>query len=222
VHKRKEGSEKMSKGKSLSGISSTTFIAGLVAAILVSSSLSTVIATQWARGPHGAVGLQGLKGDVGDTGPQGLQGIQGEQGPQGEQGLQGIQGPKGDKGDEGPPGPPALFAIASGDSLYGTSETDFVDMDDMSVTLSLDRMSHILILVSVQSVDSTFKIMRALIGGEVAKGGVVGCKGFECFTYNFYQTSLSSGIYTIKIQWRVPSGYGGIGVRTLTVIAFPV
>jgi len=65
---RKEGCEKMSEETGLSGISSTTFIAGLVAAILVSSSLSTVIATQWARGPQG------------ETGPQGIQGIQGVQG----------------------------------------------------------------------------------------------------------------------------------------------
>ena len=102
------------------GISNRTFIAGLIIAILASSTLSTVIATQWVIGP------QGPKGDKGDTGPQGLQGpqgeqglqgLQGEQGPQGEtgpqglqgeqglQGIQGVQGLKGDKGDTGPQGP---------------------------------------------------------------------------------------------------------------------
>jgi len=65
------------------GISSKTFIAGLVIAILASSMLSTAVATQWAA-------IQGPKGDKGDTGPQG---------PQGEEGPQGLQGPKGDKGD---------------------------------------------------------------------------------------------------------------------------
>ena len=87
------------------GISYRTFVVGLIIAILASSALSTVVATQWAIGP------QGPKGDKGDTGPQGPQGETGLQGPQGEQGpqgIQGIQGPKGDKGDTGPQGPQGL------------------------------------------------------------------------------------------------------------------
>ena len=56
------------------GISIKMFIAGLIVAIIASSALSTVIATQLA------VGSQGPKGDKGDTGPQGLPG---EQGPAG-------------------------------------------------------------------------------------------------------------------------------------------
>jgi hypothetical protein len=68
----------MSKGKSLTGISTTTFIVGLVVAILASSMLSTVITTQLAIGP------QGPKGEKGDTGPQGSTGAIG---PQGEPGI---------------------------------------------------------------------------------------------------------------------------------------
>lgn len=45
----------MSEGKSL-GISNKMFIAGLIIAILASSILSTVIATQWAIGPQGPKG----------------------------------------------------------------------------------------------------------------------------------------------------------------------
>jgi len=67
----------MSKERSI-GISKTTFIVGLIVAILASSVLSTGIATQWAIGP------QGPKGDKGDTG---LQGPQGPQGLPGEPGL---------------------------------------------------------------------------------------------------------------------------------------
>jgi hypothetical protein len=81
------------------GVSSRTFIAGLIIAILVSSALSTTVATQLAVGPEGP------KGDTGDQGPQGSTGPQGPQGEQGPQGIQGIQGPKGDKGDTGPEGP---------------------------------------------------------------------------------------------------------------------
>jgi len=67
----------MSEGKSL-GISNRTFVVGLIIAILASSILSTVIATQWAIGP------QGPEGDKGDTGAQGPAGATG---PQGEPGI---------------------------------------------------------------------------------------------------------------------------------------
>ena len=109
---RKKGCEIMVKEISL-GISYRTFIAGIVIAILASSMLSTVVSTQWARGPKGPKGdegnrgLQGLQGETGTQGPQGEQGprgLQGIQGLPGEQGPQGIQGPKGDKGDQGEPG----------------------------------------------------------------------------------------------------------------------
>ena len=66
------------------GISGTTLIVGLVVAILVASSLSTVITTQWARGPTGEQGPQGIKGIQGS---QGEQGDIGPQGPRGEPGL---------------------------------------------------------------------------------------------------------------------------------------
>ena len=119
----------MSKRTSLSGISSTTFIAGLVAAILVSSSLSTVIATQWAKGPQGEIGPQGIQGPQGSQGDQGPQGVQGVQGPkgdkgdtgdQGPQGIQGVQGPQGEQGPigpEGPQGPQGLSPYPNGSML---------------------------------------------------------------------------------------------------------
>ena len=131
VINRKGGCERMVKEISL-GISIRTFIAGIVIAILASSMLSTVVSTQWARGPQGPKGdegdrglqglqgetgpqgpqgdqgprgIQGIKGDTGSQGPQGEQGLQGLKGEQGSQGIQGIQGPKGDKGDQGEQGP---------------------------------------------------------------------------------------------------------------------
>jgi len=83
---------KMSEGKNLTGISKTTFIVGLIIAILASSLISALVAMAVIRG---------------------LQGEQGQQGLQGEQGSPGPQGPKGDKGDtgpQGPPGPAVVFA----------------------------------------------------------------------------------------------------------------
>ncbi len=89
--------EKMAEPISL-GISSRTFIAGLIIAILASSALSTTVATQLAVGPQGPQGEQGVQG------PQGEQGAQGERGLQGVQGIQGLKGDKGDTGPQGPQG----------------------------------------------------------------------------------------------------------------------
>lgn len=97
----KKEARKMSKELTF-GISGTTLIAGLIIAILTSSALSTVIATQWVTGP------QGPKGDRGDTGSQGPIGPQGESGPQGLQGETGPQGPQGTQGEQGPQGEPGL------------------------------------------------------------------------------------------------------------------
>jgi hypothetical protein len=110
MHKRKQGSEKMTKEISF-GISRTTFMVGLVIAVLASSVLSTTIATQvitGPQGPEGPQGIQGPKGDTGETGSQGPQGIQGVQGPKGETGPQGPQGEQGLIGPEGPQGEPGL------------------------------------------------------------------------------------------------------------------
>ena len=107
------------------GISQTVFVGGLIFAIVTSSLLSTLVATQWgiAQGPkgdkgdtgpqglaglhgeQGLQGLQGIQGPQGDEGDIGSQGETGPQGPQGLQGIQGVQGPKGDKGDQGEQGP---------------------------------------------------------------------------------------------------------------------
>jgi len=207
----------MSEAKSLAGISRTTFITGLIIAIAASSLLSTVIVTQWARGPEGP---QGLKGDKGDTGTQGPRGAQGLQGPQ------------------GPPGLPGVFAVSWGNETISTTETfNYVDMANMMATLTIDETSDVLILVSVEAYpDWDERIyLRALINGEVAKpgevlltptiidsvGGDSYLLGFGSYTYNFYQPSVSPGTHTIKIQWVVSGGTGDVGYRTLTVIALP-
>ena len=78
-------------------VSRTIFIAGLIIAILASSSISTIVSMQLAVGPQG---------EKGDTGSRGIQGIEG---PQGEQGMQGPIGPQGEEGIQGEQGPPGVF-----------------------------------------------------------------------------------------------------------------
>ena len=101
------------------GISTTTFIIGLIIAIIASGTVSSFATQQFApsviTGPQGPQGEPGPIGPQGDPGPPGPQGDLGPQGPQGEQGPpgdpsgppgpQGEPGPTGPQGDPGPPGP---------------------------------------------------------------------------------------------------------------------
>ncbi|MGD2066469.1 MAG: hypothetical protein PVI43_04800 [Candidatus Bathyarchaeota archaeon] len=127
----------MSNGRS---VSMTMFMVGIVIAILASTALSTVIATQLAvgpvgpEGPQGDQGIQGIQGPVGDTGPMGQQGPKGDkgdtgatgsQGPKGEQGETGDQGPQGEQGIQGeigPQGSPGGFGAPDYDSGWMTIE----------------------------------------------------------------------------------------------------
>jgi len=68
----------MSEVKGSTGISTGMFVAGLILAILISST-----------GTYTALSLAGFQGPKGDTGDTGLQGISGNQGPPGSQGPPG-------------------------------------------------------------------------------------------------------------------------------------
>lgn len=109
----------MSQEKRVKGISRTTFIVGLVIAILASTLISTLVSMQWAL-------IQGPKGDKGDTG---------QQGPQGEQGPQGLQGPVGPKGDKGDPGGVEPYITASLTSSYTNVliGTDYHDVEGLVI-----------------------------------------------------------------------------------------
>jgi hypothetical protein len=91
------------------GISQTTFLLGIIAAVLVSSIIAPVMGNQLGI-------LQGPPGEQGDPGPLGLQGEQGPPGPQGEQGPQGLQGEpgvQGPQGEQGPIGPSHIVAMGT-------------------------------------------------------------------------------------------------------------
>ncbi len=94
-------------------VSKTVFLAGIIAAILISSGFSAVVSTQFAVGPQGEQGIQGVQGE---TGPQGLKGDRGVTGLQGAKGDTGAQGSKGDKGDPGLGVQPGYVAAPSYDS----------------------------------------------------------------------------------------------------------
>jgi len=128
-------------------------------------------------------------------------------------------------------------------STYSTIETtttetvNWVDMTGMSVTLTVGRTSHLLIMLSTEAYNSDSlerTIVHAVVGASEAYPGEIWMTppiletslhthlhGIAAYSYNFYEPSLSSGTYTIKIQWMVTGGTGHALYRTLTVIALP-
>jgi hypothetical protein len=118
-------------------VSMTVFLAGLIAAILVSSVASAVVSTQWAvgpqgpEGPQGPQGEQGIQGLTGDTGPTGPAGAAGETGPQGAKGDKGDTGTTGATGPQGPAGTATRYVIEGffnvtqdGDLVHYANQTD--------------------------------------------------------------------------------------------------
>lgn len=117
-----------------------------------------------------------------------------------------------------------------------TETTQYVDMSGMSVNLSLNRKSHLLIMFSVEAFTSEGEWMaiRALVGQDVAYPGEIYLTPniyphdseshfIDCgsYGYNFFQPSVNAGTHTIKIQWIVSDGTGYVLDRTLNVIALP-
>ena len=120
------------------------------------------------------------------------------------------------------------------DSTYSTdtdstTSTTFEDMLDMSVSISLGRKSHVLILFSCnayQSLSTASIMIRARVGTLDAQPGSVFVLSSNpassgSYTYNFYLPNVAAGTYTVKIQWSVSSSEGHVGDRTLTVIGLP-
>ena len=118
----------MSEGKSLVGISKTTFVVGIIIAILASSFISTIAATQWVL----IQGLKGEKGDKGDTGPQG---------------PQGLQGPQGEKGDPGGVEPDVTVSLTSTytDVWLGT---DYHDVEGLIINFGSDPAYDVTITIT--------------------------------------------------------------------------
>ncbi len=129
------------------------------------------------------------------------------------------------------------FASTHATDFKTTTETaQYVDMSGMSVNLSLNRKSHLLILFNVEAYasENEWIAIRALVGQDAAYPGeiyltpnIYGSANesylvdWAAYGYNFYQPSVGVGTYTIKIQWIISEGRGYVTDRTLTVIALP-
>lgn len=116
------------------------------------------------------------------------------------------------------------------DDAWTVSINDFEDMPDTSVSITLGRTSHLLIMFSTEAVNRYIAYemcMRALVDTTAAHpsfGVTVTPRETETegsYTYNFYLDNVDPGTHTIKIQWRVGGGEGRVLSRTLIVIALP-
>lgn len=227
------------------GISTTTFIIGLIIAIAASGVVSSFATQQFTPtstiGPQGEQGPPGPQGEQGPIGPEGSAGPQGEQGPigpegspglQGEQGPIGPEGPQGLQGEQGPQGEPGTIPFASARGVGQTSitSTSFEPMSEMSVSITLTQTSHLLIMFSgvarITPEDDPLAI-RAMVGLVNAYPGsnvvLTESSLSSGNSYVFYLPNVSSGSHTVTMQWRVwtSGSLGTITQRTLTVLGLP-
>lgn len=117
-----------------SGISTSTFVIGLLIAIIASVAVSSLVAQQLTpTGPQGPAGPQGAQGLQGAPGPQG------EQGPSGEQGIQGLMGP------QGPEGPAGAIIVSNN---IGTVSGITTAQNLGSVTINVPSTGYVLIIAT--------------------------------------------------------------------------
>lgn len=133
---------------------------------------------------------------------------------------------------------PIMLNMTYNVTTSSTTETfNWVDMAGMSLTVTLNTTSHLLIVFSADAWinDNAAQIrIQALCGTNQTKPGDIYLTptlswgygnyhviGSCAYTYVFYLTSVPAGTQTIKMQWRVTGATGSVGNRTLTVLAFP-
>jgi hypothetical protein len=119
-----------------------------------------------------------------------------------------------------------------------TTSSIFEDIPGMSVSITLTRRSHVLILSNAgvaigpnASSGQPALWIRALVNSTEAFPGyiftTVDDTTAQIYGYTFYSPNVESGTYTVKIQWHtlqnIPSYTQTIFAyyRTLTVIAMP-
>ena len=111
-----------------------------------------------------------------------------------------------------------------------TSSQMWVDLPDMSVTITLHRTSNLLIMFSGMAglSASDWILVRALVNSTLASPSSAIFTGATTsnagsYSVTFYKPNVNAGLYNIKIQWCVM--YGGATAeaaqRTLNVIALP-
>lgn len=122
------------------------------------------------------------------------------------------------------------FAYTSSTTATSTTSTTFIDMLDTSVTISLDRASHLLIIFTSEvafNPAGPSVYFQARVGTSTALPDSYGYQltpattYYDAYTCSFYSPSVAAGSHSVKIRWHVSSGTGYALYRALTVIALP-
>jgi hypothetical protein len=126
-------------------VSKTVFVAGIIAAIIVSSvlmiSVSGLIAQQGSQEIQGIQGIQGVPGPTGLPGPKGDTGATGPAGPSGPIGATGSTGVTGPQGPAGPAGTNGTIRTVIEGSINMTKDGDLIkyNTDNSTGYLSTDE-----------------------------------------------------------------------------------
>lgn len=138
------------------------------------------------------------------------------------------------------------YGVISTNQTHSTSSTSFVDMPEMSVTISTSGTSRLIIVFSgntwlTGSGSYLIIAVRAMVDTaqaypqrqdiwfgsstrqSVPLGGDIVYYDHSSHSLTFHSDPLDPGTHTVKIQWRVWGGsnVGYIASRSLTVIALP-
>jgi Collagen triple helix repeat (20 copies) len=186
---------------------------------------------QGLTGPQGQVGPAGINGSNGAPGVQGPQGIQGPTGATGAtgatgpQGPQGIQGPKGDQGEQGLPGADGVAgklpsSYVEKTTPSGTTSATFVDVPELSTTITLDEAVEIAVYSSFEmqtqaGASATTLGVRFLIdsvGHDEQKAYLSGSSDLHMGAIVHRSEELPAGTYTVKLQYRRVSGISTPGI----------
>jgi len=124
------------------------------------------------------------------------------------------------------------YAVTSSNDSVTTDSITYTDMPDMTVNITLQRASTVVVMFSAEAYvypPSNFLAIKAFANQielepkttyiQLASSNITWgeCKGF-----NFY-ANLGAGFYTIKIQWRTynAGSDGLVAERTLIAFALP-
>jgi hypothetical protein len=116
------------------------------------------------------------------------------------------------------------------DTQVTTTSTDYVDMPYMSVSITIQNTSVIVIMFSAEATigDAGQGIfVGANVGGTdaVPSYAVLATPSsdtlYNANSFNFYLDSVSAGTYIVKMVWKVSGGTGYVRNRTLLVMALP-
>lgn len=122
------------------------------------------------------------------------------------------------------------FNSTYGSETISKTTASWENITDMSVTITMERNSTLLIMFSAQSaisLDDKSICWRILVNATTALPGALYLQPpgegnqWSSVSYTFYKPSVSAGEYTVQAQWYVSGGTGWVANRVLFVIALP-